>query len=229
MRRSSPFALIALAAGCAQPVTRPVAIPAPITVEVPAVGQSDGPDGESPPPSGPAASMAAGSMLSTFSTEDRSRDADRLRSHHLLIPVAGIRPEKIADTFNDSRGDGGERQHNAIDILAPRNTAILAADDGIVLRMSSNALGGITIFATDVDRQFVYYYAHLDHYDGSMYAGRKLTKGDTIGYVGTTGNAPKDIPHLHFQIMRWPPDGKYWIGEPINPYPFLHVGVVAKR
>jgi murein DD-endopeptidase MepM/ murein hydrolase activator NlpD len=156
----------------------------------------------------------------------RDRDIERLRDHHLLIPVAGVGPEHIEDTFTAAR-DGGERQHNAIDILASRNTPILAADDGVILRMSSNSLGGITIFAADVDRQFVYYYAHLDHYDPHMYAGRKLTKGETIGYVGTTGNAPKDVPHLHFQIMRWPADGKYWAGEPINPYPLLHVGVAS--
>jgi len=147
---------------------------------------------------------------------------------HLVVPVAGVGPERLEDTFTDAR-DGGERQHNAIDILALRNTPILAADDGVILRMSSNNLGGITIFATDADRKFVYYYAHLDHYDADMYAGRQLAKGDRIGYVGTSGNAPKDVPHLHFQIMRWPDDGKYWVGEPIDPYPFLRTGGVAKR
>ncbi len=151
----------------------------------------------------------------------------RLAGRRLLIPVAGVAPQDMQDTFGDARD--GDRRHNAIDILAPRNTPILAADDGVILRMSSNALGGITIFAVDVDRQFVYYYAHLDHYDPGMYAGRKLTKGDTIGYVGTTGNAPKNVPHLHFQIMRWPDDGKYWVGEPINPYPLLHVDGVKKK
>src|ERR1051325_2720450 len=181
--------------------------------------QSEGPDGESPTPIF-ATVTPAGSPMPVVTDASRSRDIDRLRSHHLIIPVAGVMPGKLEDTFKDDR-DGGERVHNAIDILAPRNTPILAADDGEILRMSSNALGGITIFATDRDRQFVYYYAHLDHYDPAMYAGRRLTKGETIGYVGTTGNAPKNIPHPHFQIMRWPADGKYWIGEPINPYPIL--------
>jgi murein DD-endopeptidase MepM/ murein hydrolase activator NlpD len=166
----------------------------------------------------PSAAVPAGGVRDLVLT----RDLTRLREHHLQIPVAGVGAEKLEDTFTASRS-GGERVHNAIDILAPRNTPILAADDGVVLRMSSNALGGITVFATDSDHQFVYYYAHLDHYAADLYAGRKLTKGDTIGFVGTTGNAPKDVPHLHFQIMRWPADGKYWIGEPINPYPFLHL------
>lgn len=153
-------------------------------------------------------------------SEERLRDISRLRDRHLAIPVAGVGPEKLEDSFTAPRD--GERVHNAIDILAPRNTPIVAADDGIILRMSSNALGGITIFATDADRQYVYYYAHLDHYDDRIHDGQRIKKGETLGYVGTTGNAPKDVPHLHFQIMKWPSDGKYWVGEPINPYPVLH-------
>lgn len=230
MPRPSFFALIVLAAACASPVTRPGTgpVPAPET-RGPMVLQSGGPDGESPSPTGPVFTAAG---LSAAGNRDlaitRDRDMNRLRDRHLLIPVAGVGPERIEDTFTAAR-DGGDRQHYAIDILAPRNTPIIAADDGVILRMSSNNLGGITIFASDDDRRFVYYYAHLDHYDPDMYMGRKLTKGDTIGYVGTTGNSPKGVPHLHFQIMRWPADGRYWVGEPINPYPFLNAGGVAKR
>ena len=98
---------------------------------------------------------------------------------------------------------------------------MLAADDGRVLRVSWNSAGGNTVYTTDTDGRVVYYYAHLDHYRESLAAGMTLTKGDTIGFVGTTGNAPKDIPHLHFQIMRMPRDGKYWNGEPINPFSVL--------
>ena len=228
MRPLPFFALIVLAAACAPPVTRPGTAPLPAPEgDGAAVLQSGGPDGGVPSPTGaiPCRRRPFPPRREEIST--LARDMNRLRDKHLLIPVAGVGPERIEDTFTAARD--GERQHNAVDILAPRNTPILAADDGVILRMSSNALGGITIFAADVDRQFVYYYAHLDHYDPAMYAGRKLTKGDTIGYVGTTGNAPKDVPHLHFQIMRWPADGKYWVGEPINPYPFLHVGVIGNR
>jgi murein DD-endopeptidase MepM/ murein hydrolase activator NlpD len=115
--------------------------------------------------------------------------------------------------------------HHAIDILAPRGTPILAADDGRVLRMSSNSLGGITMYTVDPSNRVVYYYAHMDHYNDAMTTGRTISRGDTLGYVGTTGNAPKDTPHLHFQIMRWPADGKYWNGEPIDPYELLGGGV----
>jgi murein DD-endopeptidase MepM/ murein hydrolase activator NlpD len=219
MRRPVLAALVTLAA-CAQPVRPPVAAPVPLTMpDYPMVLQSSGPDGESPPPSAPPVPPGVSLAASGNGNSERMRDIERLRDRHLVVPVAGVSAKHLQDTFYDGR-DGG-RQHNAIDILAPRNTPIVAADDGVILRMSSNTLGGITIFATDTDHRFVYYYAHLDHYDGSAFAGRKITKGDTLGYVGTTGNAPKDIPHLHFQIMRWPADGKYWIGEPIDPYPFL--------
>lgn len=227
MRPLPSFALIVLAAACAKPVNRPVTAPLPVLEpHGPTVFQSGGPDGESPPPTAPISPPPAPVPAGVKDLE-RTRDIARLRDRHLLIPVAGVGPEHLQDTFTDARD--GDRVHNAIDILAPRNTPILAADDGVILRMSSNALGGITIFAADVDRQFVYYYAHLDHYDPDMYAGRKLSKGDRIGYVGTTGNAPKNVPHLHFQIMRWPEDGKYWVGEPINPYPLLHTDVVQKK
>jgi murein DD-endopeptidase MepM/ murein hydrolase activator NlpD len=226
MRPLPLVTLVVLVAACAPPVSRPGTAPVPAPEPVaPALIQSGGPDGESPAPRAIPLSTAA--VPAGVKDLDRARDMTRLRDHHLLIPVAGVGPERLQDSFTDAR-DGG-RQHNAIDILAPRNTPILAADDGVILRMSSNVLGGITIFAADVDRQFVYYYAHLDHYDPAMYAGRKLAKGETIGYVGTTGDAPKNVPHLHFQIMRWPEDGKYWVGEPINPYPLLHVGVAERR
>ena len=217
-RLALPFLLLT---ACAHPGPAGRGGRAPVPLD-PIPLESAGPDGESPSPMLGTVVMA-GSPAAAATDASRSRDIDRLRWHHLQIPVAGVPSTKLEDTFRDDR-DGGARVHNAIDILAPRNTPILAADDGEILRMSSNALGGITIFATDRDRQFVYYYAHLDHYDPAMYAGRRLTKGETIGYVGTTGNAPKNIPHLHFQIMRWPADGKYWIGEPINPFPVLRDG-----
>ena len=147
-------------------------------------------------------------------------DEDYLRFRRLVVPVAGANMAKVPDTFLDAR-DGGERVHRAIDILAPRGTPILAADDGKILRMSTNNLGGITMYTVDPASRIVYYYAHMDHYNDAMYAGRAIVRGDTLGFVGTTGNAPKDTPHLHFQIMRWPADGKYWNGDPIDPFEFL--------
>ena len=152
--------------------------------------------------------------------------ADYLKSRSLLVPVAGADMSRVEDSFGDPRD--GERMHRAIDILAPRGTPILAADDGKILRMSTSQLGGISMYATDPENRLVYYYAHMDHYNGAMSVGRSIVRGDTLGYVGTTGNAPKDTPHLHFQVMRWPLDGKYWDGEPIDPYEALG-GVVRSH
>jgi murein DD-endopeptidase MepM/ murein hydrolase activator NlpD len=147
-------------------------------------------------------------------------DVEYLAARHLVVPVAGADMSKVDDSYLEAR-DGGERTHRAIDILAPRGTPILSADDGRILRMSTNSLGGITMYTVDPLNRLVYYYAHMDHYNDAMSVGRMISRGDTLGYVGTTGNAPKDTPHLHFQIMRWPADGKYWNGEPIDPFEFL--------
>jgi murein DD-endopeptidase MepM/ murein hydrolase activator NlpD len=137
----------------------------------------------------------------------------------MAIPVAGRTVEQLQDTFDEGRSSG--RVHRALDILAPRGTPVLAADSGRILRVKFNALGGNTIYATDPLGRVVYYYAHLDAYRPGLAEGAAVARGDTLGFVGTTGNAPKDTPHLHFQVMRMPPDGKYWDGEAINPYPLF--------
>jgi murein DD-endopeptidase MepM/ murein hydrolase activator NlpD len=237
MRRTLVLTLLTTVSACA-PRLAPVRPSAPSPVaEVLLAG---GPEGESSAPTDraagpaptpalprsrtPALSHSRTPALSTAANVPSRRIAaaiERLRDKELAIPVAGVDPSRIEDSFTAGR-DGGERQHNAVDILAPRNTPIVAADDGVILRMSSNSLGGITIFAADRAREFVYYYAHLDHYQKGLKEGQTIKKGETIGFVGTTGNAPKDVPHLHFQIMLWSEDGKYWIGEPVNPYPVLH-------
>jgi peptidoglycan LD-endopeptidase LytH len=146
-------------------------------------------------------------------------DAAYLLSRRILVPVAGADMSKVEDSFYEPR-DGG-RTHRAIDILAPRGTPILAADDGKILRMSTSELGGISMYTVDPDARLVYYYAHMDRYNDSMSPGREIVRGDTLGFVGTTGNAPKDLPHLHFQVMRWPADNKYWDGEAIDPFDAL--------
>lgn len=139
----------------------------------------------------------------------------------LYFPVAGMDSTRLDDSYDAAR-DGGVRKHNAIDIMAPKGAAVLAVQDGRVLKLSSNAKGGITVYATDLEEQFVYYYAHLDRYHARLYNGKPLMRGDTIGYVGTTGNAPSNLPHLHFQVMRMPPDKRsYSTGAPVNPFPLL--------
>jgi murein DD-endopeptidase MepM/ murein hydrolase activator NlpD len=148
---------------------------------------------------------------------------DELAARQLMVPVDGIAPERIPDTFLASRS--GNRLHRAVDILAPRGTAVLSADDGKVLRLSSNALGGTTIYALDPTGRFVYYYAHLQGYRDGLMEGQPLRRGDVIGYVGTSGNAPPEVPHLHFQVMRWRDDGRWWDGIAMDPRPhFLQPG-----
>ena len=159
-----------------------------------------------------AAAMGAASVSSMEAV-------DYLLARGMLLPVAGMSLNHLQDTFDEGRDAG--RSHKALDILAPRGTPVLSADSGRILRISVSTLGGNTVYATDPLGRIVYYYAHLDAYQRGLVQGTLVARGDTLGFVGTTGNAPKDTPHLHFQVMRMPADGKYWVGEPINPYPLL--------
>jgi murein DD-endopeptidase MepM/ murein hydrolase activator NlpD len=142
-----------------------------------------------------------------------------LIGRQLMVPVAGVRPDQVPDTYFEPRADG--RTHRALDIMAPRGTPVLAADDGRVLRLRTGGDGGITIYAVDAGDHFVYYYAHLDRYTASLAEGQDVIKGETIGYVGFTGNASAKYPHLHFQLMRRPNAARWWDGEPIDPKPYL--------
>ena len=148
-------------------------------------------------------------------------DLTRLSARILVVPVLGKYPADVPNSFVDGRSGG--RRHDAADILAPRGTLVLSADDGVIRRLSTNALGGITIYATDPDERFVYYYAHLEGYAPELRAEQRVRKGDVLGYVGTTGNAPVGTPHLHFQIMRLLDRDRLWDGVPIDPKPFLQL------
>ena len=141
--------------------------------------------------------------------------ADLLRARHLMVPVDGVSVERLMDSYAAER-DAGARRHNAIDIAAPRGTAVVAADDGSVLRMGYNALGGLTIYHVDPQRKFVYYYAHLDRYASTLREGGVVARGDVIGYVGSSGNASPNAPHLHFQVLVH--RERYWEGESVNPF-----------
>ena len=146
-------------------------------------------------------------------------DHEYLRARWLMVPVVGIRARDVPDTYTARRGEN--RQHNATDILAPRGTAVVAADDGRVIKLARNAAGGTTIYATDPSERFIYYYAHLDRYQDGLAEGMRLAKGQVIGYVGTTGNAPANVPHLHFQLMRARDVRRWWEGEPLDVRPYL--------
>ena len=166
----------------------------------------------------PTAPVVRGPAVPPDPELDRLSDEDYLRLRPLLVPVANVLASKVPDSFHEKRGD---RAHGAVDILAPRGTPVLAADSGRVIRLRTNPAGGIVIYAVDTRERFVFYYAHLDRYRDALAEGTKLARGDTIGYVGTTGNAPPDTPHLHFQVMRRGAGARYWEGTPIDPRPFL--------
>ena len=142
-----------------------------------------------------------------------------LRAPQLMVPVAGVAPHEVADDFRARRAGG--RIHHAVDIPAPRGTPVLSADDGHVLRLSWNRRGGRTIYATDTSGRFIYYYAHLNGYRRGLAPGTPLVHGQVIGFVGTTGNAKRRAPHLHFQVMVRAKDGRPWRGKPIDPQPLF--------
>jgi murein DD-endopeptidase MepM/ murein hydrolase activator NlpD len=135
----------------------------------------------------------------------------------LVVPVAGIGISGLADTYTQARSGG--RVHNAIDILAPHGTPVIAAVDGTVRKLFTSRAGGLTVYQFDVNEERVYYYAHLDRY-ADLAEGQFVTQGTVIGYVGTTGNAG-NTPHLHFSIETLPPTKEWWKGTPLNPYPLL--------
>jgi len=145
-----------------------------------------------------------------------------------MVPVAGVSPDEVPDGFRAPRGR--RRIHRAVDIPAPRGTPVLSADDGYVLRLHRNRKGGLTIYATDASQHFVYYYAHLNAYRRGLAAGAPLVRGQVIGFVGTTGNAHRRQPHLHFQVLVRAKDGPPWGRDAIDPRPlFTRAGVASSK
>lgn len=143
-----------------------------------------------------------------------------VRPSGLAIPVAGVQPSQLVDTYTQSRGSG--RSHDAIDIMADHGTPVVAAAPGRVEKLFfSEGGGGITAYVRSNDGKWIYYYAHLQDYAPGLKEGQMVRRGDPIGRVGATGNANPDGPHLHFAIHRMQPGEKWHQGTPINPYPLL--------
>jgi len=146
------------------------------------------------------------------------REASRPEAGAPMIPVKGVVASQLKSTFNEGRVG---HLHHAIDILAPRGTPVIAAVDGTVRKLFVSRAGGITLYEYDLAGERSYYYAHLDAYAPGIREGLAVHQGDVLGYVGTTGNAPANTPHLHFAIDVLPPTKEWWKGEPIDPYPIL--------
>jgi len=145
-------------------------------------------------------------------------DLEALRTRALLFPVPEVAPSSVRDTFEDARGGA---RHEALDIPAPRGAPVVAVDDGTVAKLFTSVPGGLTIYVFDDARRYAFYYARLDAYADGLVEGRRVRRGDVVGRVGTTGNAPPDGPHLHFAIFKLEPVPRWWVGTPIDPYPLL--------
>lgn len=143
-------------------------------------------------------------------------DLDALKSENLLIPVAGIAAKDLIDSFDDMRG--GTRHHNALDIMAARNTPVLSASDATILKLHNSTAGGLTIYTSDPTSKYVMMYGHLDSFRPGLKEGEKVKRGQIIGFVGSTGNASPLAPHLHFQITRNDNLKEWWKGTPLNPF-----------
>jgi murein DD-endopeptidase MepM/ murein hydrolase activator NlpD len=141
----------------------------------------------------------------------------------LIVPVRGIEASALYDTYDEQRG-GGSRVHEALDIPAPRGTPVLSATGGRVLKLFNSEAGGKMVYAADSSERFILMYAHLDSYANGLAEGQPLHQGQVIGAVGTTGNAPPNLPHLHFALARSNDVKQWWKGTPVNPYPMLVPG-----
>jgi murein DD-endopeptidase MepM/ murein hydrolase activator NlpD len=140
-------------------------------------------------------------------------------TRRISLPLPNLEVKDIQDTFDQARGSG--ERHEATDILAPRGTPVLAVDSGVIRKLFLSKAGGLTIYQVDPTEKLCYYYAHLDRYAPGLTEGQKVRRGEVIGYVGTTGNADPNTPHLHFGISELGPEKVWWKGTWINPYPFL--------
>jgi murein DD-endopeptidase MepM/ murein hydrolase activator NlpD len=136
----------------------------------------------------------------------------------LTIPVMGIRPEQLRDTYEDPRTG---HVHHAIDIMAPGGSPVVAAADGSILKLRTGGNGGITIYQVSPDGRTLYYYAHLQRYAAGMREGLPVERGQVIAYVGDTGNAGAGNYHLHFSVGRLTDPRRWWESENTNPYPLL--------
>jgi murein DD-endopeptidase MepM/ murein hydrolase activator NlpD len=186
--------------------TDPIDSDSPI-IEAAPIGTTGSPATPTPP-APPRDSMPALSAPPAAELEDRD----------FLIPVEGIKAEQLVRTYDDARGS---RRHEAIDIMAPEGTPVVAVEDGRVARLFNSKAGGITIYQFDPSERFCYYYAHLQRYADGLREEDVVRKGQVIGYVGVSGNAPKDTPHLHFAIFKLTAEKRWWEGTPLDPYDLL--------
>lgn len=202
-------------AGAEPVVPQPAAMPSPAQ----AVVESAAPVSAAPTADGSVAQsdMPASSPAPTPAASSSPAVGDAPTG--LLIPVQGAGFETLTDTFDEARGS--ERRHEALDIMAPEGTPVLAVADGTIEKLFDSERGGLTIYQFEPTGRYAYYYAHLQAYAPGIVEGQPVRRGDVLGTVGSTGNADPAAPHLHFAVFRLTPEKQWWVGEPINPYPLL--------
>ena len=171
------------------------------------------------PVAAPALPMAPAAVVPDATSTIAEGDIGYLQTRSLLVPVAGVTISQLRDSFFDGRSEG--RLHQALDIMAPLGTPVVATDDGKLMKLYQSDKGGIMIYQSDPSGNYVYYYGHLSRYADGMVDGRQVRRGEVIAYVGDTGNAGAGNYHLHFGILKMRAPGKWSGGEPINPYPLL--------
>jgi len=138
-----------------------------------------------------------------------------LRRRALTIPVSGLPAGNLPpSSFSETRG---ARLHEALDIMAPAGTPVVAVEDGTVEKLFTSEAGGLTVYQFDPSRSVAYYYAHLQGYAAGLAEGAHVMRGQVLGYVGSTGNANPDAPHLHFAIFVLGPEKRWSEGTAIDP------------
>ncbi|HEL3256958.1 TPA: M23 family metallopeptidase [Stenotrophomonas maltophilia] len=182
-------------------------VPAPLPQAQPAATAAPAKESVAPPATAPAARVAP--------SVAQAADAPS----GLLLPVQGVLASQLRDTFTDARSEG--RVHDAIDIMADAGTPVLAVADGMVEKLFDSERGGLTIYQFEPSGRWCYYYAHLQRYADGLAEKQVIKRGEVIGYVGSTGNASAEAPHLHFEVHVLGPEKQWWKGESINPYPLL--------
>lgn len=198
--------------------------PAPSIMSAADVSGGDHATIEAAPPGAPAAAPAAPDLRrpdAPIATIGATIALEELQHRDLRVPIDGADIERFKGSFAERRG-GDSRGHEAMDILAPRHTPVRAVEDGTIAKLFFSKAGGNTIYQYDPSGRFCYYYAHLERYADGLRDGAKVARGDVIGFVGTSGNAPPGTPHLHFAVFELSADRRWWQGKPIDPYEIFH-------
>ena len=174
------------------------------------------------PPSAPAAKAPAASAPRSANPPAPVATGVDIPHGRLRIPIDGENIETFKNGFTERRGS--DRPHEAVDMLAPRNTPVHAVESGSIAKLFTSKAGGLTIYQFDPTGHLCYYYAHLERYADGLKDGQAISQGEVVGYVGTTGNAPPNTPHLHFAVFELNADKKWWQGRPLDPYQVFKSG-----